>query len=52
MTHVLTSYQELLFHGSARVSRGLLLALLCGLLALAAGLFVFDRLRDTLPEEV
>jgi ABC-type polysaccharide/polyol phosphate export permease len=52
MTHVVASYQELLFHGAPRFSRGLLAAFLVGLAAFALGAFVFDRLRDTLPEEV
>ena len=52
MTHVVVSYQQLLFGGEVHVSRGLLVSVLCGLLAYAAGAFVFERLRDTLPEEV
>jgi lipopolysaccharide transport system permease protein len=52
MTHVIVSYQQLLFDGVVHVSRGLLAAVLCGVVAYAAGAFVFDRLRDTLPEEV
>ena len=52
MTHVIVSYQQLLFDGVVHVSRGLLASVLCGLLAYAAGAFVLDRLRDTLPEEV
>ena len=52
MTHVVVSYQQLLFEGQVHVSRGLLVSVLCGAAAYAAGAFVFDRLRDTLPEEV
>jgi lipopolysaccharide transport system permease protein len=52
MTHVVVTYQELLFYGVPRFSRGLVAAFLCGLAALGLGLFVFERLRDTLPEEV
>jgi ABC-type polysaccharide/polyol phosphate export permease len=52
MTYVIVSYQQLLFEGVVRVSRGLMVSVLCGLLAYAAGAFVFERLRDTLPEEV
>ena len=52
MTHILVSYQQILFHGHFDHWRGLLLALLSGLLALALGAFLFDRLRDTLAEEV
>ena len=52
MTHVIVTYQQMLFHGNVDHWRGLFLALLVGLIALAAGAFLFDRLRDTLPEEV
>jgi lipopolysaccharide transport system permease protein len=52
MTHVVVTYQQMLFHGNVDHWRGLFLALLVGLLAFAAGAFLFDRLRDTLPEEV
>jgi len=52
MTHVVISYQEILFHGHFDHARGLAAALLGGLLAFAVGGFIFDRLRDTLPEEV
>jgi ABC-type polysaccharide/polyol phosphate export permease len=52
MTHVIVTYQQMLFHGNVDHWRGLFLALLVGLLAFAAGAFLFDRLRDTLAEEV
>ena len=52
MTHVMVAYQQILFHGNVDHWRGLFLALLVGILAFAAGAFLFDRLRDTLPEEV
>jgi ABC-type polysaccharide/polyol phosphate export permease len=52
MTHVIVTYQQMLFHGNVDHWRGLFLAFLVGVLALAAGAFLFDRLRDTLPEEV
>jgi lipopolysaccharide transport system permease protein len=52
MTHVLVSYQQMLFHGHFDHWRGLGLAAAAGLLGLAAGAFLFDRLRDTLAEEV
>jgi len=52
MTHVMVSYQQILFHGSFDHWRGLLATLLLGLGALAFGAFFFDRLRDTLAEEV
>jgi ABC-type polysaccharide/polyol phosphate export permease len=52
MTHVLVMYQQVLFFGNIDHWRGLFLALLVGILAFALGAFLFDRLRDTLPEEV
>ena len=52
MTHVMVTYQQVLFHGRVDHWRGLFLALLVGLVAFAVGAFLFDRLRDTLPEEV
>jgi len=52
MTHVIVTYQQMLFHGNVDHWRGLFLAFLVGVLAFAAGTFLFDRLRDTLPEEV
>ncbi len=52
MTHVIVSYQQMLFGGRVDHWRGLLLSLLVGVVAFALGAFLFDRLRDTLPEEV
>jgi lipopolysaccharide transport system permease protein len=52
LTHVLISYQEMLFHGRFQHSRGLFLAGLSGLVMFALGAFLFERLRDTLAEEV
>ena len=52
MSHVLVSYQEILFVGSFRHHRGLLLAGVAAVLTFAAGAWLFDRLRDTLAEEV
>lgn len=52
MTHVVVMYQQVLFYGQVDHWRGLLLALLVGCLGFAAGAFLFERLRDTLPEEV
>jgi ABC-type polysaccharide/polyol phosphate export permease len=52
MTHVVVTYQQMLFHGNVDHWRGLFLALLVGVVAFAAGAFLFDRLRDTLAEEV
>ena len=52
MAHVLVSYQEMLFFGTFRHQRGLLLAGVTALVVFAAGAWLFDRLRDTLAEEV
>jgi len=52
MTHVMKAYHDLLFEGVARFQRGLGLAGIAALVALALGAFLFDRLRDTLAEEV
>ena len=52
MAHVLVAYQQILFDGSFDHWRGLGLALLAALAAFAAGAFLFERLRDTLAEEV
>ena len=52
MTHVLVTYQQMLFFGNIDHWRGLALALVVGVVAFAIGAFLFDRLRDTLPEEV
>jgi ABC-type polysaccharide/polyol phosphate export permease len=52
MAHVLVSYQEMLFLGRFDHWRGLLLAGLGALITFALGAFLFERLRDTLAEEV
>lgn len=52
MTHVIISYQQLLFLGSFDHSRGLALAAVMAVLLFVLGAFLFDRLRDTLAEEV
>ena len=52
MTHVLVSYQEMLFWGSFHHVRGLLVTFLVAVLTFWLGAFLFDRLRDTLAEEV
>jgi ABC-type polysaccharide/polyol phosphate export permease len=52
MAHVLVSYQEMLFFGEFRHHRGLALAALASVIVFAAGAWLFDRLRDTLAEEV
>jgi len=52
MGHVIIAYQQILFHGEFDHWRGLGGALVAGLVALAVGAFIFDRLRDTFAEEV
>ena len=52
MTHVIVAYQEALFYGAVTHWHGLALALAAAFVAFAAGTFLFDRLRDTLAEEV
>ena len=52
MSHILVSYQQILFEGSFDHHRGLVLAALVSLLTFALGAFLFERLRDTLAEEV
>jgi ABC-type polysaccharide/polyol phosphate export permease len=52
MTHVLVSYQEMLFEGTFHHWRGLLAAAAVALAVFALGAWLFDRLRDTLAEEV
>ncbi len=52
MTHVIVTYQQVLFYGNVDHWRGLALALFVGVVAFAVGAFLFDRLRDTFPEEV
>ena len=52
-THLAVSYQEVLFHRGVFTQWPRLLAVGAGaLVMLAFGYFVFDRLRDTLAEEV
>lgn len=52
LTHVIYSYQEMLFRGEFTHARGLLLAGLISLGTFVLGAWLFDRLRDTLAEEV
>jgi ABC-type polysaccharide/polyol phosphate export permease len=52
MSHVVVSYQQMLFQGSFDHWRGLGLSALVALLVFALGALFFDRLRDTLAEEV
>jgi len=52
LTHVVVSYQQMLFDGNFTDWRGLLGAAVVALLLFSAGSALFDRLRDTLAEEV
>jgi ABC-type polysaccharide/polyol phosphate export permease len=52
MTHILVSYQQALFEGSFHHGRGLLASAVVAVLTFALGAWLFDRLRDTLAEEV
>jgi len=52
MTHIMKAYHDLLFDGVARFQRGLGLSAIAAIAAFALGAFLFERLRDTLAEEV
>jgi len=52
MSHVVVSYQQMLFAGHFDHWRGLAVTALVALVVFAFGAFFFDRLRDTLAEEV
>lgn len=52
MSHLVVSYQQMLFHGHFDHWKGLGTAALVALVVFAFGAFFFDRLRDTLAEEV
>jgi lipopolysaccharide transport system permease protein len=52
MSHLLVSYQQMLFEGHFDHWRGLVATALVATLSFALGAFLFDRLRDTLAEEV
>jgi len=52
LAHVFVSYQEMLFFGRFEHWEGLALAGLVAVLMFATGSFLFERLRDTLAEEV
>jgi lipopolysaccharide transport system permease protein len=52
MTHVLVSYQQTLFEGRFDHWRGLGAAAAVAVATFALGAWLFDRLRDTLAEEV
>ena len=52
MGHIVISYQQILFHGHFDHWRGLAGSFVAGIVALAVGAFIFDRLRDTFAEGV
>lgn len=52
MSHLLVSYQQMLFEGHFDHWPGLFATAVVAALAFALGAFLFDRLRDTLAEEV
>jgi len=52
MAHVMVSYQQMLFHGGFDHWKGLTLAGVAAFLTCVVGAFFFERLRDTLAEEV
>ena len=52
MTHIIGGYQSSLFYGEILRWGSLGLTLLAGLVFLYFGYLVFDRLRDSFPEEV
>src|SRR5262249_54335161 len=52
MAHVIVAYQQMLFDGSFDHWSGLALAALAAVATYAFGAFFFERLRDTLAEEV
>jgi ABC-type polysaccharide/polyol phosphate export permease len=52
MSHLIVSYQQMLFEGCFDHWRGLFATAVVAAVAFALGAFLFDRLRDTLAEEV
>src|SRR6185503_12253690 len=52
LAHILVSYQQMLFAGSFDHWKGLAGAAIAALAVFALGAFLFERLRDTLAEEV
>jgi ABC-type polysaccharide/polyol phosphate export permease len=52
MTHIMNGYQNAVFYGTMIPWKRLGVTLLAGLLLLLFGYLVFNRLRDSFPEEV
>jgi len=52
MSHIIVSYQQILFDGHFDHWKGLGAAAVVAVLTFALGAFVFDRLRDALSEEL
>ncbi len=52
MTHIIRGYQSCLFYGELIHWKKLGVTFLAGLLLFVIGYYVFDRLRDSFPEEV
>jgi lipopolysaccharide transport system permease protein len=52
MTHVISGYHSCLFTGELIHWKRLSVTLAAAVLLLAAGMYVFDKLRDSFPEEV
>lgn len=52
MSHIIVSYQQILFEGHFHHWRGLGLAAIAAIVVFAFGSFLFDRLRDALAEEL
>ncbi len=52
MSHIMVSYQQMLFEGRFDHWAGLAAAAAVAVLAFAFGCFLFDRLRDALAEEL
>lgn len=52
MSHIIVSYQQILFEGYFHHWQGLGMAALAAIVVFAFGSFLFDRLRDALAEEL
>jgi len=52
MTHIMMGYQNTVFYGEMIRWRKLSVTLLVGLVMVIIGYYVFDKLRDSFPEEV